>query len=746
MTHSLKTKEIIYPLLAALLCVAMSWPFMGKYFLTPNKFITAFGGDPLVIMHDIFYHVKYGSGSMLTNSSYPFGEYIYLTDAEGVLSTVLRWINHHLFNLEDYIVGIVYSINVWLLPIASIFVYLLLRAWTVDRWLSILFAPLIVVLSPQFFRLGAHFGLAYPFIIPMAMLWTLRKFRVQQWEFRDLAVLSILLLFTFNNPYVGFAASLFILSSAFVFWILKKTLTKGVLIPAILGITNLAIVFTTFLVKDPYDDRVKQQWGNFIYKSTIEGYLASPNSYVDLFFKQNFGKGFQVQFEAMQNVGAIVVLTYLAWLAVSIMRKRKTLGITWPTDFLTQFLGASLVFIYASTFLFMAFDRDWIEEKLGFLLMFKALGRISWSFYFVISIGAVILLDRFALSIKSAYIRYAFVSCLAAIWMFEIYQYTKPSFREVYNGNVLSKTELSKKADFLKENKIIADEYQAILLLPKMVYWSDKFRSMGMDWAPHFHGVQTSLVTGLPFINPFLSRVSTSNAAEAIELISNPYIEKSLLSKFKNERDILLIVGQSAPLQEGEKYLVSISDTLFTSETYSFMRLPLARINDVSKAAKNMVLVDSITQNLPTLYLSFDDQGTKNAYFSNAALSVEKGSHTIVDTLFNGEKGGYEFSAWTHIDAKKYGMGKWILQVINPDGAKVNETSIETAESYDVQDDWIRSVVTIQLEPGQRLKAILESNQTLIIDEVMLRSGQKNVIINTASSPFFLLNGIRIRK
>ncbi|HJW28020.1 MAG TPA: hypothetical protein VJ508_02095, partial [Saprospiraceae bacterium] len=165
----------LWPVLVVLLSLLAAWAIFNVYLYEPNRHMYAFGGDALMHYYDIVYHVTHDHGTTLGGMNYPYGEYVFLTDAQGAVSTVLQWINHHVADIHPYVLGILHSLNIYLLPLCSLFVFYILRFFQVRMLTSVLFAVLITFLSPAMLRFGAHFGLAYPFVIPMAMLWYLRK-------------------------------------------------------------------------------------------------------------------------------------------------------------------------------------------------------------------------------------------------------------------------------------------------------------------------------------------------------------------------------------------------------------------------------------------------------------------------------------------------------------------------------------------------------------------------------------------
>jgi len=163
----------LYTTITVVLTFFLFYPILSTYIFSPNSHMHAFGGDALAIYYDIQYHVCYGSGTKFTGMNYPNGELIFLTDAQGALAMVLQWINK-IVPICDYVIGIINFLNAISVLIASGVIFAILRSQGVSIFIAIVFSPLITLLSPQIFRLGGHFGLAYLFIIPLVYLYIIK--------------------------------------------------------------------------------------------------------------------------------------------------------------------------------------------------------------------------------------------------------------------------------------------------------------------------------------------------------------------------------------------------------------------------------------------------------------------------------------------------------------------------------------------------------------------------------------------
>ena len=191
-------------LFVVILAIVLGWPMFGTYFFHPNQHMYAFGGDALTLYYNVAYHACYGSGTHLSSMAYPDGELIFLTDAQGSLGLLLTWLRKLGIPVCDYSVGIVNALGVWGYVLAAVFLYYLFLSIPMPIWRAALFGALVAAMAPHLHRLVGHHGLAHTFLLPLTLLWLVRKFNLKNWEWRDLLFFAVLVFFTFNNPYTGF--------------------------------------------------------------------------------------------------------------------------------------------------------------------------------------------------------------------------------------------------------------------------------------------------------------------------------------------------------------------------------------------------------------------------------------------------------------------------------------------------------------------------------------------------------------
>jgi hypothetical protein len=730
---------------AALICLVLAYPLFGVYLFSPNTHMYAFGGDAFAIYYDIVWQVCHGNGNMLSAMNYPHGELIFLTDAQGALSMLLSWIHRHVFAICDYTIGIVHALNAWSFIVCAFIMYYLLRAVGADRLTACAFSPFISILAPHILRIGGHFGLAYPFILPISMLWFLRKYHHPKAEWRDLAFICIMLFFTFNNPYVGIgAAGLLILAS--IFRILKDKNFKPGIFAAISGLLIIAVPYLYLKINDPVQDRIKLQWGFFNYYAKAEGFFFAPGSLMDRLAQSVYGSGFNVDFESKINVGLPVTLILSAYILLKIFRSDTVNNIRMNMAFKALTFGSMVMFIYASAFIFMAFDRAFTEEKLGALLMFKAVARLAWPIYFILTAAAISILSQY-LNQKKASVKFIVLFLFMSLWFWEIQVYVKPHFENIKHDNYFNVRKRDDIQRLLAYSPKKPDDFQAILAIPKMMMWNDNFIS-DLHFNTQFYSMRISQATGVPLISSMLSRMSVSHMAESLEFHADPLIEKSLPSKFPNNKNILVVLGKDhPPLNGGEKWIVSVSDTLLDADGFILLDLPLERINnnDQVRLVRQLAAENPDGGASDVRHVHYNDQQSQYSYYGKGAGYFEKGTHLVMEEVIESPLSNhYMFSAWTRFDHLRYGIGKFRFIIQNSNGEIIFDESPDTRRSEDVHDEWIRTGMWLPVQPGCKVQVFFVANRPLFIDELILRPDNQNYWVT--NDDHILFNGFRVLK
>jgi hypothetical protein len=726
--------------------------FFGPYLWKPNDMMMAFGGDALVLYYNTVYHACYGNGVQLENMNYPFGELIFMTDAQGMLSLFLMGLSKLGVNTCDCAVGFIHVLNHYSILPATIFMYYILVSLKVDKAIALIFSVLIIFLSPQMLRFTAHYGLSYLFVIPMVILFCIRKYNLSKFEKRDAIFFIVLMCITFNNPYLGFIGAMF--GIVFGGLVIIKNITaasnvrKSGFIIFMLCALSLIVPYLAINGLDVVEDRIKLQWGFTSYASSFKGSFYPHNTMMNNILSY-FGSDIQpVEFEAIQYIGFATIIAIIIYILVLISRKWIIkLGVL---ELPYIFLSALILYLYSSNVNIVGKSIvDFVEQKLGFLLMFKASGRIGWPFYFALTIFGVLVLDRIFKKTKEFMPRASYLLLLpfAVIWMLEINMYTKPSYENVYHANFFSSAKRYEFKNKLEKAGFKPEEYQALLCVPKTQFWSDKFLSYNL-WTTHFYATMISLTYEIPMANALLSRPGTSQNANGVQLLSNPLIVREAPIFYPDKRDILIVLGKEHPdLSIGEQFVIDQGTKVYEDEGMVLYKFPFHKffnnpyLEDAHENFKN----ESVSP--PLYHIGYDENKMDETFYGEGSLKLGQGNHEIMDHRFENEKDTVlSFAIWTKIDNKKYWLGDWRLLSYDSNNNLVEEVFINPRNSYDVQHQFVKASADIKVSAQGRLKVEFMANQEFIIDELIVDYKGNNSIIDEKSNAYFLHNGFKILK
>lgn len=737
-------------------------PIFKTYFTRPNSLSYSIGGDAFVLYYDMVYHMRYDHSPMLQGMNYPYGEYIFLTDAQGALATILRWFNQHVYEISSYACGIIHTTNLYLIPVCSILVYYILKSLGVRPLVRIPFSVLITILAPQMLRLKGHFGLAYAFLIPLAMLWFIRKYNNNgRLEWRDLGVLAVIVFFAYNNPYVGFGAAGLLISSGGVLSLLsiflKKHLRTGLLTMGV-GIISMLIPFLDFHFNDPNADRIAQQFGFFFYHASFSGLFYPPGSLLSHFLGFLGSKAPQlIQFESWINLGLVagglIIALMLRMVLGFILRKRKEQAAVVPFQLQILMLGALAMFVFAANASLYGWAKDFMEEHLGPLLMFKASGRLAWPLYFTVTISAIVFLDFLLRKIQSKAKAKTLVFFLIAIWGLEYNLYIGSRYQEVFHENYFSKPHEADLMAELQKKQVDPKDFGAILSLPRMMAWSDLLRSE-LNWGAQFYSLRISAATGLPLLNAMLSRISTGQCAEGVQLTSNLLIPRDRLAKLPNRKDILIVLGSDKrflKLTESEQQLLDIAQPILEDRFVSLYRLSWDKIEQtqaaLSDAARTQFQQQTAAPPDHYLHLSFDENVTKNSFYGKGAYRVKKGMQLVAELPLPIQSDTqYLFSAWHHIDYSRFDMGFWHLTVLDSAGNEVSKTIADAVTGNDPQDGWLQVSQYFNAPKSSSLRIEIDCSREIFVDELLVRPKGSTVIYDLSDEKDFIWNGYRVPK
>lgn len=746
-------KKCLLAFLITFVAFSIKFP---HYVSHPNNQVFFSNGDLLVTLYDMIYHVKYDTDGTFSGMNYPDGDYIFMTDANGSFATVMRWVDSYVIDIDSHLPGILMMTIYLLLGVCGMFIFMILRTSGISNTLAFILAPLITFLSPQMMRIACHLSLSFPFVIPMVMLWTLRKYKVPKLEVMDFVFAFVTFFFFMNNAYIGFIMCMFAgLIGFFLFVKGRKDglYRKASIIMMATPVIITILVFILLKINDPYADRLEEQWGFFHYHTKLSS-LFYPKYSLAATWHSKYSIADRRSIEWTNNLGLVPMALILSYFVYAIRRKyNKALTPLLPrTTMMWCFWWASFcMFLFAAnTSIFPI--KNLIESYMGQLLMFKSSGRFSWPLYFVVALFAAKVLQAWMnrLELKKKYSSYLLLVPLILFYGYEINYYLENRFNDRDRKNYLTSPEIDEVERDLDSLQITPENYQAMFVLPLFQGWNEKIRA-GVFNRSEMAALQVSSATGIPMINGRLSRNSTSRTLSSVQMSSHPLIKKEVIDRLPNEKPILLVQGRPITnrLSFGEKELKSLGKEIYNREKYFVFKLDLQDVRDEHQnwVEKARVFYNSVTQNdslktTPLIHHSYDEKVTDGKLFGKGAHQLQVGKQKIVDFRKDFDAPDtLKFFVWVEITNKKYGMPEFRITV-KGENKSYYSTNLPSREHKDIYKNWIRAEHIFPVPKGKNwIEVVAYGNQNFWIDELTIARQEDVILIESDPGNEFLYDG-----
>jgi hypothetical protein len=335
---------------------------------------------------------------------------------------------------------------------------------------------------------------------------------------------------------------------------------------------------------------------------------------------------------------------------------------------------------------------------------------------------------------------------LPLIWIVEIKNYIYPRYKNIHHENVMSE---KNKSDFRRKvTAQITDlkQYQATICVPKTQFWSDKFLS-DMHWSTHFNAVMLSMVFDIPMANALLSRPSTQQYIEGIQLLAHPLILKENFHRFDNKKKFLIILGKDHPsLSIGEQHLINSSKLVFDDPSFKMYEISPESLRKSSWIKSAIEKYQSGLRASPLFSMNYDETQRGDRFFGAGSKSIVEGVNYLGEYFYDGKSHTtMTLSAWIRVDNRKYGLGDWKIQVGNKTSSRY-EHKFNARHSRDIQHGYVRIETDFDIRPGESVKIFVSANQNHIIDELVIHYKDNEYLIDDTASAYFLYNGYKILK
>ncbi|MEL7340371.1 MAG: hypothetical protein AAGM67_07800, partial [Bacteroidota bacterium] len=251
--------------------------------------------------------------------------------------------------------------------------------------------------------------------------------------------------------------------------------------------------------------------------------------------------------------------------------------------------------------------------------------------------------------------------------------------------------------------------------IPYFLIGSDKFVPRWQTGPSTARVFKLSFDTGLPMVCGSMSRTSFSQTIELLQLMSGPHVDKPVLDRFENQKDLLIFHEFDVPISIREQNMIKQAELIVRKDRFGLFRLPLERLRSDKEVliAQFAAEKDSLREVSPGLYLdqSFGE-AVLQTYDQSDATAFGQEIQTEMDgdklVLYEGHINDslrYHASAWMQIPLDIAGLPVFYYEEYDAEGKQVDWQEIPTMFGMTVYDQYTLVQHHFQVkQPGNRVK------------------------------------------
>ncbi len=760
-----KLQRNVWFLVAVVIATTVTVYMLSYIVIEPWRILPDIGGDGAKNNFTYLYHSLYGHGYWFDGMNYPYGEHIVFTDGQPLLSVLFT----HFKNVTPgealtvlwRLLGLSYIL-------AIVFVYRILTWFKVSPLPAIIFAAAIIICSPQVLCLTGHYALGYTCVMPMLFYWTIRYHERAHWRYcAYIFVMGVIM--AFLHPYYMAMMLVWVLGySAGYFIFTKRNFPEKIkhVLPIVLSTVAVFLLVTIVMkVTDPIKDRPQSPFADREMYTTLHEIFTSYYSpawrrAIDMGIVQRVSLGG----EGFTYIGFVTGITVLVSLIIYIAKKvrKKEPAVIASHAFSPIWLFVAFIVLLLSMGIPFIWHMEWLMDYISVFKQFRALGRFSWIFYYVITIyGAVTVYGWFSsfVSRQKMFYGYSVLVCALCIWVYEARGYTRYtralSLDAAYHYDVMFSTNEKNWPSFLKEKHFDGNDFQAIILIPFFHVGTEKLWVGNPGWLITL-GTRAGMQLHLPIVDVMMSRSSWSIAQNQLTIVGGPFADKPILRDIKSNKPFLLFTISKDSLAVDQDYLLQASDFIGNFSDGKVYACYPDRIatNDkkyadsVQRILPYMMSADTFIANTGVCYVNhFDNSLTSEKFFGKGALPYtkqEQSSLAIIPVNDVNDSVAYEFSCWALLRNDDYKSPEFLLQFFSADGKMIRQVKVETNESVDSHGMWFRASKYFNMPAGSRSVRFMlndvHNNSYIAIDELQLRPASTMVISKAADGSVMVNN------
>src|SRR5688572_14984332 len=443
--------------------------YFSKVIACPACYLFEDTSDGLKNYYTLVYYVQHDRGWHFSGMNYPYGEHIIYTDNQPVLALTLKWIDTHIVDMDQHVVGALNMLMLLSIYFAVIISYILLRRWGVGRWWSLGSALCIIFLSPQLLRMHGHYGLSYVVFLPVLYLLVDLVVRDQRMRWLWSSLISGWVVVISLTHLYFFLMSLLFLSAFIFFWWWyhrkEKQFVRSVL-PWLAGVIIIPAIVLISLKSgtDPITDRPTEPWG-------LESFLATfPTTFLSNIppFDKAWSEILSTEKPDIEKNAytGFIGLLMLPALLFFLFKKE-------PNDFMNRhvktFLAVAIVIWCMAAGAIYQLGFKFLWDLIPMVKQFRSLGRFGIPFYYLYMLVCSYVLWRVYLLLAHrdlARVGKYVLTALFVVWAFEGWLHMKAISAPVFRINKILSSEKDDYVPILEAAGKKPEDYQAILQLP----------------------------------------------------------------------------------------------------------------------------------------------------------------------------------------------------------------------------------------------------------------------------------------
>lgn len=676
----LKKASGLYLILNVLISSLFVFAFYGQILLSPNSYQFSKSGDAIKNYYTYAYYIKNNDSDIeFEGLNYPYNEHFLYTDCTPILSFTLKKLNTFFPEISNYSVGILNFLLIISFISASLLFYLILSEFKVERWRAVIAGLLIVMLSPQVFRLTGHLALAFNFFFPLAWYLFIRYEKTKSLKYFMWLIISLLLIF-YVHAYLGMIAASFIFAYTLVDAIndlrLKQFKIRKFLNPLLIVFSPIIIFRLFIFLTDSHTGRTDNPWGFFFAHADANSVFLPVKRPLKPLIDKLFIE-YSPIWEGWAYIGMATVVLIVFYLYLSTIKSINKKKISFETKVFAnkhlQFaaIAAILLLIFSTAYPFKFYQPslDWVAV----LKQFRAVGRFAWVFYYVVLVAVVYFIDRMVKLQKGN---------KSNMWKIIFLAFTLSTFYEAYPYHSDMTVKISDSPNLFDYKNLNQDlktaiddinpsDYQAIIPLPFFYIGSENFIKPGNDKV-YLLTQLLSYHTKLPTFAAYLTRTSIWESKNIMQLMSPVFYHKEITGDIKSNRPLLLLYTKQK-LSDYETNLKSRAVLVKDYGSFSLYKISKDNLltfdnttalseferNRDSLFRKNGFLVADTNQFL--YYDGFDKSKSEISLSNGTAYKGKKKNYNILAT-FKGntfKKGvKYVASFWMYNAGPNFGQDK----------------------------------------------------------------------------------------